>query len=517
MAVGVNHAGCDPWMGDALPDVKAMPQVRVRFAPSPTGHLHVGSARTALYNWLFARHHSGIFALRIEDTDVDRSKPELEAAILQSLAWLGLNWDEGPYHQSERLDRYRELAAELERRGHAYPCFCTVEELEAKRAQAGGGRGRGASGQAERPWKYDGTCRNLASAEVGRRLAENRPYALRFRVPETGQTSFNDLVFGRIEVDNRDLEDFVLLRSDGISTYHLSVVADDSDMGMTHVIRGADHLSNTPKQALVYQALGTMPPQFAHLPLILGPDRQRLSKRHGATSVAAYREQGILPEALGNFLALLGWTPPGKEEIFRLSEMVRVFELQAVSKSNAVFDLDKLGWMNTEYLRHLSAERLLPLVEAELKSANLWRETYTNEERERFEMAARLLQSRARSLKDYSESFRAFFADDFDYDPEAVKKFWKEPDLPEFLELLGERLARVEPFDLQGSEKCLRALAEAKGIKASLLINAARVALTGQAVAPGLFEVMVGLGRDRVVRRVHRAARYLREGERRAR
>ena len=480
-----------------------MSGVRVRFAPSPTGYLHVGGARTALYNWLFARNQGGVFILRIEDTDVDRSQPELVTAILENLEWLGLKWDEGPYRQSERLDRYREMAAELERRGHAYPCFCTAEELQARRARAEAER---------RAWKYDGACRKLSDSERAHQTAQGRPRALRFRVPETGETSFDDRVFGRVRVEHRDLEDFVLLRSDGNPTYHLGVVADDLDMRVTHVIRGADHLSNTPKQILMYQALGASPPVFAHLPLILGPDRQRLSKRHGATSVGAYREQGILPEALLNFLALLGWTPPkgpggeAPKEILPLEEMVRAFTLEAVSKSNAVFDPEKLAWMNSEYLRHLPAERLLPLVEAELKSAGLWRDGASPEERRWFEACARLLQSRARSLKDFSMSGRAFFTDDFDYDPEAVKKFWKDPALPEYLEALAERLGRVEPFDLQETERCLRGLAEERGVKAGLLINAARVALTGQAVAPGLFEVMVALGRDRVVARLRRAA-----------
>ncbi len=484
------------------PTSGTMSNVRVRFAPSPTGYLHVGGARTALYNWLFARHYGGVFMLRIEDTDVDRAKPELETTILESLNWLGLNWDEGPYRQSERLKGYREMAAKLEHLGHAYPCFCTVEELQAKRDLAEAER---------RPWKYDRTCRDLSEAERRQRRAESRLCALRFRVPETGQTIFQDQVFGAIEVENKDLEDFVLFRSDGNPTYHLGVVADDHDLRVTHVIRGADHLSNAPKQILIYQALGITPPLFAHLPLILGPDRQRLSKRHGATSVGAYRERGILPEALRNFLALLGWTPPGQKEIIPLDEMVREFTLEAVSRSNAVFDFEKLAWMNSEYLRHLPAERLLTLVEAQLRSANLWREAYSTDERGRFEASVRLLQTRARSLKDFSESGRAFFTDHFDYDSEAVKKFWKEPALPEFLDVLGKRLSRANPFDLEETENGLRALAEEKGVKAGLLINAARVALIGQAVAPGLFEVMVALGRERVLERLHSAAEYLRK------
>ncbi len=479
-----------------------MSHVRVRFAPSPTGYLHVGGARTALYNWLFARHHGGVFILRIEDTDVDRSKPELVSAILGGLDWLGLNWDEGPYHQSERLARYRQLATELERLGHAYPCFCTAEELQAKRRQAE---------EERRPWKYDRTCWNLPDLERQRRRAQNQPYALRFRVPEDGQTSFDDQVFGHVTVENRDLEDFVLLRSDGNPTYHLGVVADDLDMQITHVVRGADHLSNTPKQILAYRALGAPDPVFAHLPLILGPDRQRLSKRHGATSVSAYREQGILPEALVNFLALLGWTPPGQKEIVARDEMVRDFELTAVSKSNAVFDPEKLAWMNGEYLRHLPPERLLALVEQELKSAGLWRPSFAAAEADRLRRTALLLQTRARSLQDFSQSARAFFSDDFSFDPDAERKFWKEPDLADYLEALSERVSSLQAFELRATEKCLRDLAAEKGLKAGLLINAVRVALTGQAVAPGLFEVMQVLGRERVVSRLRRAADYLRK------
>jgi glutamyl-tRNA synthetase len=479
-----------------------MSKTRVRFAPSPTGYLHVGGARTALYNWLFARHLGGVFILRIEDTDVDRSKPELTMTILESLEWLGLTWDEGPIYQSQRLERYREMAANLERLGHAYPCFCTAQELQARRALAESER---------RAWKYDGACRALSAAEREQRRAQGRPAAIRFRVPDSGQTSFEDLVFGRIEVENRDIEDFVLLRSDGHPTYHLGVVADDFDLDVTHVIRGADHISNTPKQILMYQALQAPVPLFAHLPLILGPDKQRLSKRHGATAVGAYRDQGVLPEALVNFLALLGWTPPGQKEIVPLAEMVRDFELTAVSKSNAVFDLEKLAWMNSEYVRNLPAARLLPLVERELTEAGLGvRDSgFGTGEEARFKQTVRLLQSRARTIKDFSGAFRAFFTEEFAYDPAAEKKFWKDAALPELLDALAARLTAIEPFDLATTEQTLRSLAEEKNVKAGLLINATRVALTGQAVAPGLFEVMLALGRDRVTARLRRAAAHL--------
>ena len=474
-----------------------MTDIRVRFAPSPTGYLHVGGARTALYNWLFARHVGGVLILRIEDTDVDRSKPELTSAILESLRWLGLNWDEGPFYQSQRLERYRELAAVLERSGHAYPCFCTQEELQAKRARA----------EAEkRPWKYDGACRALTPAERERLRGEGRSAVLRFSIPDSGATGFDDQVFGRIEVDHRDLEDFVLLRSDGQPTYHLGVVADDLDMRVSHVIRGADHISNTPKQILMYKALGAAVPIFAHLPLILGPDKQRLSKRHGATSVGAYEEQGVLPEALMNFLALLGWTPPGQREIVPIAEMVRDFELTSVSKSNAVFDLEKLAWMNSEYVRHMPIEQLLPLVGKELSEAGLVAQDHDAGLRQK----VLLLQPRARTLKDFGGAFRAFFIDEFFYDPEAAKKHWKDAALPDLLNTLADRLAVTNPFDLAGTEATLRSLADESAVKAGLLINATRLALTGQAVAPSLFEVMLTLGQDRVVDRLRRAGNYLR-------
>ena len=333
------------------------------FAPSPTGYLHVGGARTALFNWLFARHCGGTLVLRIEDTDAERSTAEMVEGILQGLRWLGLDWDEGPYYQTQRVEMYRQMAGRLLASGHAYYCFCTKDELEGRRA---------AASAAGRPPKYDGTCRKIPLAEAAKRQAAGDPAAVRFAVPQSGSTVFEDAVFGRVEFANSELEDFVLLRSDGGPTYHLSVVTDDVDMHITHVIRGADHLSNTPKQVLLYQALGATLPIFAHVPLILGPDKTRLSKRHGATSVIAYRDEGIVPEAFRNFLALLGWTPPeGTPEILGDVELIRLFTLDAVSRSNAVFDRGKLDWFNTEYIRAYSAEKLLPLIEEEWKKAGV--------------------------------------------------------------------------------------------------------------------------------------------------
>src|SRR5947199_605413 len=336
---------------------------RVRFAPSPTGYLHVGGARTALFNWLFARHFGGTLILRIEDTDLERSTSEMVEGILQGMRWLGINWDEGPYYQTQRTDLYRAAAAKLTDSGAAYYCFCSKEELEGRRAKAA---------EQGRPPKYEGTCRKLNPAEALQRKSAAEAAAVRFAIPDGGSTSFDDAVFGKVEFANSELEDFVLLRSDGSPTYHLSVVADDIDLKITHIIRGADHISNTPKQVLLYQALGSAMPVFAHVPLILGADKTRLSKRHGATSVVAYRDEGIVPEAFRNFLALLGWTPPeGTPEVLGDVELIRLFNLDGISRSNAVFDRAKLDWFNAEYIRAYSAEQLLQLIEKEWRKVGI--------------------------------------------------------------------------------------------------------------------------------------------------
>jgi glutamyl-tRNA synthetase len=463
---------------------------RVRFAPSPTGYLHVGGARTALFNWLFARHFQGTLVLRIEDTDLERSTPEMVEGILQGLKWLGINWDEGPYYQTQRVDLYRAAAAKLIDSGAAYYCFCSKEELEARRAKAA---------PAGRPPRYEGTCRKIDSGEASRRRNSGEAAAVRFLIPEGGSTWFDDAVFGKVEFANTELEDFVLLRSDGNPTYHLSVVADDIDLRITHIIRGADHISNTPKQVLLYQALQAPLPIFAHVPLILGPDKTRLSKRHGATSVTAYREEGIVPEAFRNFLAVLGWTPPeGTPEIMGDEDLIRRFGLDAISRSNAGFDRDKLDWFNTEYIRAYPAERLLPLIEEEWKRVGL----SPTADRSILLSTIDLLKPRARSLKDFAASFRAFFSDDFAADPGAAEKFLKDVHVRQMLVDLGARYANAQDFSEQATEKVLRDFAAEKGVKAGALINGARVALTGQGVAPSLFAVMSNLGKQRVTKRL---------------
>jgi len=469
---------------------------RVRFAPSPTGYLHVGGARTALFNWLFARHFGGTLILRIEDTDFGRSAEPFVTGILDGMRWLGMDWDEGPFYQSQRLPLYRAMADTLLATSHAYYAFDTKEELETRRAEATA---------AGRPPMYDRRDRALDPAAARARVEAGEPAAIRFAVPQEGATSFEDAVFGQVSFSNSELEDFVLLRSDGIPTYHLSVVADDIDMRLTHIIRGADHLSNTPKQVLQYQALGAALPVFAHVPLILGPDKTRLSKRHGATSVISYKELGIVPEAFRNFLALLGWTPGpagldehGKaRELFGSTELTRLFTLEGITKSNSVFDNDKLAWFNTEYIRAYPPAQLLPLIEAEWAAAGL------TIERPHDELLATiaLLQTRARSLKDFAGSFRAYFSDTFDFDSAAVAKFFS-PATGILLAGLGSRLNEALEFTEASTEATLRAFAEEHGIKAGILINGARVALTGQGVAPSLFAVMAALGRERTVERL---------------
>ena len=477
-----------------MPESTSAP--RVRFAPSPTGYLHVGGARTALFNWLFARHFGGTLILRIEDTDFERSSEAMVEGILEGLRWLGMDWDEGPFFQSQRLPLYRAMADKLLASGHAYYAFDTKEELEARRAIAVA---------AGRPPMYDRRDRALDPAVARARVLAGEPAAVRFAVPEGGATSFNDAVFGTLTFANSELEDFVLLRSDGIPTYHLSVVADDVDMRLTHIIRGADHLSNTPKQVLQYRALGAPEPVFAHVPLILGPDKTRLSKRHGATSVISYKGMGIVPEAFRNFLALLGWTPgavldeAGKaRELFPSDELIRLFTLEGITKSNSVFDNDKLAWFNTEYIRAYPPAQLLPLLEAEWADAGLL------VERSRDELLATiaLLQTRARSLKDFAGSFRAYFSDRFEFDPAATAKFLKDPQTALLLAELGSRLNTEPQFTEASTEAALRAFAEERGVKAGVLINGARVALTGQGVAPSLFAVMAALGRERTVERL---------------
>ena len=459
--------------------------MKLRFAPSPTGYLHVGGARTAIFNLLHARHYGGKMLLRIEDTDVERSRQHHAEQIVSSLHWLGIDWDEGPVYQSDRLARYRERAEELVRRGSAYRCYCTVEELDAERL---------AAEKAGIAYRYSGRCRTLTIAP------SDTPHIIRFKVG-SGAIDFHDLIRGDVHFEAELLDDFVLLRSDGYPTYHLSVVVDDIDMEITHVARGDDHLSNTPKHVLLFRAFGSEPPVFAHLPLILGPDRKRLSKRSGATSAEEYREMGILPEALFNFLTLLGWSPGGDREIFAKQEAASMFDLAEVHKAPAMFDVEKLLWINGQYLMRMTAEEILPHLRAFLPDANVPAALID------------LYRKRARTLREMAEQMAFYFASDgaIEYEADAAKKHLKGDGLGDGLREMREALASTEPFDIAATEQAVRAVAERRGIGAGKLIHPLRLALTGRGASPPVFDVAVVLGRDRTLRRLDRLIARVRE------
>ena len=482
--------------------------VRVRFAPSPTGFLHVGGARTALFNWLYARRAGGTFVLRIEDTDAERSSWDMVAGIVDGLRWLGLDWDEGPdiggphapYFQSERLEKYRAAAARLVTGGHAYYCFCTAESIQEKRAAA---EATGAG------WKYDRTCDALPPDRIRSLEAAGTPRAIRFKVPP-GETAFEDHVHGRISFANDNIEDFVILRSDGQPTYHLSVVVDDIDMDITHVVRGDDHISNTPKQVLLYQAFQRPAPGFAHVPLILGSDKKRLSKRHGATSVMEYPRLGYLPEAMVNFLALLGWSPGKDQELMTRDELIGQFTLEGISGGNAVFNVDKLDWFNQQYMMRLSGDELVSRVEPAMRDAGIWRDTYLSSERTWLARVLDLLKPRVRRLSDFPVE-GAFFFKDVEFDEAAVSKHLKPAGTRQLLQAIITALDSSPAFTAAELESLMRGVAAERGVKAATLIHGTRVAVTGRGNSPGLFEVLELLGRDRTLQRL--AAALPRAGE----
>jgi glutamyl-tRNA synthetase len=457
----------------------------------------VGGARTALFNWLYARRHGGVFVLRIEDTDRERSSDLMTRAILDGMTWLGLDWDEGPFHQADGLERHRLDALRLLETGHAYRCFCTPEELEAKRARAQ---------DTQQAFRYDRACLLEVSAEESaQRAAAGQPFTVRFRVPE-GVTAWDDAVHGRVEFNNADIEDFIILRSDGTPIYNMAVVSDDIEMRITHVIRGDDHISNTPKQILLYRAHGQEPPTFAHVPMILGPDGKRLSKRHGATAVGEYSEQGILASAMVNFLALLGWSPGGNEEIFTIEELIERFSLEGINKKSAIFDPQKLEWMNGQHLSRIPADVLAPLITERLVAAGLANSDALAERRDWFLALIELLKVRARNLDDIVRQARAYFLDEIEYEEAAVQKHWKDPAaVREQLAALRQRFATVSPWDEATLESALRALADELGIGAGKLIHPLRVSLTGLAVSPGIFEVLVAMGPELAQRRLDAA------------
>jgi glutamyl-tRNA synthetase len=478
--------------------------VRVRFAPSPTGYLHIGAARSALFNWLYAHKTGGKFLLRIEDTDLQRSTDESTRSIIEGLQWLGLDYDEDIVFQSSNAPKHRAAAQRLVEEGKAYRDFTPKEQRDDENVKEDvAARARANTDQRSNPF------RNLPKEESDRRAAAGEPFAIRLKVPESGQTRFDDIVYGPQERSYSEIEDLVLLRSDGHPLYNLSVVLDDIEMGITHVIRGQDHLTNTHKQVLLYEALGAQVPQFAHLPLILAPNKGKLSKRkHGeVVSLTTYRDRGFVPAAFRNFLALLGWSPPEGKEILSKDELVEYFSLEGIGRANAIFNFqendprrwtdDKALWMNAEYIRTMPLDKLLPMVKAELRANKLWREEYDDDDREWFARTVDLIRQRYFTLKDFSSQGRAYFSDDFDFDEAAVNKnLRKEPHLRELLRGLASKLETVETFNTETAEAALRTFSEEAGVKAGLLINGARTMLTGQAVGPSMFEIFDVLGRE---------------------
>ncbi len=483
--------------------------IRVRFAPSPTGFLHIGGARTALFNWLFARHHIGTFILRIDDTDEERSTEESMREIYDSLKWLGLDWDEGaivggpygPYVQSERGSIYRKYAQKLIESGNAYNCYCTPEELNQMREQA----------QAEkRPPRYNGKCRNLTAEDRRKLEAEGRKPAIRLKIPE-GIIVVQDLILGESKIKSSALQDEVIVRSDGSPLYNLTSIVDDIEMHISHVIRGAEHLNNTPKQLLICRALGIEPPQFAHVPLVFDNKGEKLSKRrHGdLVAVGKYRDEGYLPEALINFLVRLGWSYDDKEEIFSVDDLIEKFDLGRVGKSGSVFDIKKLQWLNGQYVMLLEPPARTDAVIPFLQRDGLLEAELSPERRAWLEKIVEAVGERLTTLADITTYTSYFFTDDFEYDPQAVKKWWTKDNPAEILGGLRDVLAAIEGFEVEKVEGAIWTYLDEKGIQRIKGMQPLRIALTGKSVGPGLFDIITLLGKEKVIERLERAIRHL--------
>ena len=470
--------------------------IRTRFAPSPTGALHIGGARTAIFNWLFARHYGGKFILRIEDTDQTRSTEDSIAEILDAMTWLGLDWDEGPFRQSERLSVYQSYAEELLDAGKAYRCYCTPEELEARRKEV---QSQG------RVYRYEGTCRNRFDPSTSSGLTtglesypSDKPFAIRLKTPDTGTIKIEDLIRGIINVDAKEIDDFVIQKTDGFPTYNFAVVIDDVTMNISHVIRGDDHIANTPKQILIYEALGFETPKFAHVSMILGSDKTKLSKRHGAISTVAYRDMGYLPDALLNYLVRLGWAH-GDQEVFSKEELIEKFTLENVGKSPAVFNPEKLLWLNGLYIRNKPAEEIAKLVIPFLEKKG-FKVTLD----EKLIKIVESLKERAKTLVDFAESVDYFFIDEIKYE-EAAKKKFLIPEVVPIFETLIDKLSLLQDFNVSELQKIFGEIIEQKELKMVQIAQPVRVALTGGTVSPGIFEVMEILGKDKVIERLKRA------------
>lgn len=474
-----------------------MSEIRVRFAPSPTGNLHIGGARTALFNWLFARHNSGKLILRVDDTDMERSTKESMMAILDGLKWLGLDWDEGPVYQSDRLEEYRKYAQKLIDEGKAYYCFCSKEELDDMRQKA----------QKEgRPPMYTGKCRNLSADEIEKFVREGKKPVVRLKVPNEGKTIVHDLIRGDVEFDNSTFDDFIIMKSDNMPTYNFATVIDDYQMKISHIIRGEEHLSNTPKQILMYEALGFEIPQFAHVSMILAPDRSKLSKRHGATSVQEFKDSGYLPEAIINYITLLGWIPYNGEEIFDTSKSVSEFTLDRVSKNPAVYDIQKLTWINGHYIREYDINKLTEAVIPFLKDKNLISDDFNYNYVKRI---VNVVREREKTLVDLADAMSYYFSDITDYEEKGIKKYFMRDGVSDILKKAQDTLKNVELFNAHNTEEAYRKLIDELKISSGALFHPTRLAISGRTFGPGLFDIMELLGKERTIERINKAVEYI--------
>jgi len=484
-----------------------MSEVRVRFAPSPTGYLHIGGARTALFNWLFAKSKGGKLILRIEDTDIARLKEDSVSQILTSLKWLGLKWDEGPevggmfgpYTQSERLEIYKKYCDQLVSEGKAYRCFCTPEDLEEERAR---------QRAAKQPFRYARTCRELTEEECEKRIAAGEKYSVRLKIPVEGHIIVHDLIHGDVDFDLTQFDDFVIMKSNGLPTYNFAVVIDDHLMKLTHVFRAEEHLSNTPKQLLMYDALGWQPPVFGHMPMILAPDRSKLSKRHGATSVEEFRSQGYLAPAIVNYLTLLGWAPKDEQEVISKEEAVKQFDMADMSKKAAIYDTKKLTWLNGQYLNSLPLEKILPEAKPFFVKAGLVTEDWFDAHAEYFARLVDTVRVRVKTLVEVADAASYFFRDFEDYDEKGVRKIFK-PETVGLLQATRDGLAALSEFTLQNTEEVYHKIADANGVGFGKIIQPSRLALTGRTVSPGLFDVLVLLGKEKSLERLDKAIAFV--------
>jgi len=461
--------------------------VRTRFAPSPTGYLHIGGARTALFNWLYARNKGGKFILRIEDTDLERSTEASVNAILEGMKWLGLDWDEGPFFQTQRMDRYQYFANKLLEEGKAYYCYCSPEELQERREKA--------LKEGKKP-TYDRRCRELKAPVAGRKPV------IRFKAPLEGETVVMDVIKGTVVFKNEELDDLVIVRSDGVPTYNFAVVIDDVDMNITHIIRGDDHLNNTPRQIQIYKALNFDLPVFAHVPMILGSDKTRLSKRHGATSVMAYKEMGYLNKALVNYLVRLGWSC-GDEEIFSMDEMIEKFNIENIGKSAAVFNPEKLLWLNAHYIKETPLDELSSLAKEFFEKKG-----YTIPDRDKMYRIIESLKPRCRTLVEFAEMGSVYFEDEFEYDGGSVNKFFPNKDVS-VLELIKAGIENSSSLDEKKFEEMIKSVAAQKEVKVVTVAQQLRIALSGKTVSPGLFDIIAVLGKEKTLQRIQRAIDFV--------